>query len=160
MPSLCRRFVRPGQLPQPLRRQLEPEGILHVAERVRVTQRFSGSAPGVHSASSVNRHLGLVVFTRDRLYALLPTIPRLGGPAIDQRWDAADDGPAKVVISESGLEMDLDVGQVDARFRGRLSLHFKTSIPDDVLGVLPSRSLSFSVTAEYVFHMLGVRVRA
>ena len=46
-----------------------------MAERVRVSQRFSGSAPGVHSALSVNRQIGLVVFTRERLYALLPTFP-------------------------------------------------------------------------------------
>jgi hypothetical protein len=30
----------------------------------------------VHSALSVNREIGLVVFTRKRLYALLPTFPR------------------------------------------------------------------------------------
>lgn len=119
MPSFFSRFVRLGRLPQPLREQLEPEGILHVAERVHVTQRFSGSAPGVHSAWSANRNIGLVAFTRARLYALLPTIPRLGGPAIDVRWDAAQDGPAKVAISDSGMHLDIDVGHVDARFHGR-----------------------------------------
>ena len=76
MPSFFSRFVRIGRLPEPLRARLAPEGILHVAERVRVSQRFSGSAPGVHSALSVNRQIGLVVFTRKRLYALLPTFPR------------------------------------------------------------------------------------
>jgi len=44
MPSFFSRFVRIGRLPEPLRTQLAPEGILHVAERVRVTQRFRGSA--------------------------------------------------------------------------------------------------------------------
>jgi hypothetical protein len=83
-------------LPEPLRAQFEPEGIIHVAERVHVSQRFSGSAPGVHSSLSVNRQIGLVVFTRERLCALLHTIPRLNGPAIDRRWD--DPGPAKVEI--------------------------------------------------------------
>jgi hypothetical protein len=80
MPSIFSRFLRVGRLPEPLRVKLAPEGILHVAERVHVTQRFSGSAPGVHSAMSVNRQLGLVVFTRERLYALLPTVPRLKAP--------------------------------------------------------------------------------
>jgi hypothetical protein len=59
MPSFFSRFVRIGRLPEPLRATLEPEGIIHVAERVRVRQRFSGSAPGVHSSSSVNRQIGL-----------------------------------------------------------------------------------------------------
>jgi len=39
------------------------------------------------------------------------------------------------------------------------SLKDKTSLPDDVLAALPSRSLAFGVTPDYVFHMLGVRVR-
>ena len=142
-----------------MRAQLAPEGILHVAERVRVTQRFSGSAPGVHSALSVNRQLGLVVFTRERLYALLVTVPRLKGPAIDQRWDAPPDGPAKVEITEDGMQFDLDVHRVDPRFRGDLSLKYKMTLADDVLAALPSRSLAFAVTPDYVFHMLGVRVR-
>ena len=92
-PSFFSRFVRIGRLREPLRAQLAPEGIVHVAERVHVTQRFSGSAPGVHSSLSVNRQIGLVVFTRERLYAL------------------------------------------------------------------PSRSLAFGVSPDYVFHLLGGRVR-
>lgn len=129
MPPFFSRFNRIGRLPERMRVQFAPEGILHVAERVHVTQRFSGSAPGVHSALSVNRHIGLVLFTRERLYALLPTIPRLKGPAIDRRWNDPNDGPAKVAVS------------------------------DDALADLPSRSLAFGVSPDYVFHMLGVRVR-
>jgi len=53
MPSFFSRFLRIGGLPEPLRAQFEPEGIIHVAERVHVSQRFSGSAPGVHSSLSV-----------------------------------------------------------------------------------------------------------
>jgi len=44
MPSFFSRFVGIGGLLEPLRAELAPEGILHVAERVRVTQRFRGSA--------------------------------------------------------------------------------------------------------------------
>ena len=146
-------------MPQPLRDQLEPEGIIHVAERVGVRQRFSGSIPGTSSGLDVSRQIGLAVFTRERLYALLPTVPRLKGPAIDQRWDAAQEGPAKVAISDSGVLLEIDLSRVDARFHGHLSLHYKTSIPDDVLTALPTRSLAFAVSPEYVFDLLGVRVR-
>lgn len=159
MPSFFARFVRIGRLPAPLREQLEPEGILHVAERVPVRQRFSGAIPGTASALSVRRHTGLAVFTRVRLYALLPTIPRLDGPAIDRRWDAEQFGPAKVTISGTGLLLDVELGRVDSRFHGDLSLQYKTTVPDEVLRALPQRSLRFEVTPEYVFHMLGVRVR-
>jgi hypothetical protein len=53
-----------GGLPKPLRAQLEPEGIIFVAEKVGVRQRFSGSVPARHDAAGDNRHIGLVVFTR------------------------------------------------------------------------------------------------
>jgi hypothetical protein len=159
MPSILRIFTRPGRLPAPLRAQLDAEGIIHVAERVRVRQRFSGSVPGMVSSLGVNRHLGLLVFTRDRLQALLPSIPRLTGPAIDVRWDDGRDGPAKVAIDASGVRLDLAVNRVDPRFRGDLSVTFATELTDEVLAALPRRSLAFSVPPDYVFHMLGVRVR-
>ena len=88
-----RRVHQTGRLPAPLRAQLEPEGTIHVAERVRVRQQFSGSIPGMVSGWGVNRHLGLMVLTRERLFALLPSIPRLKGPAIDAWWDAEQHGP-------------------------------------------------------------------
>jgi hypothetical protein len=37
--------------------QLAPEGILHVVEQVGVTQRFSGSAPGVAMTSDYVFHI-------------------------------------------------------------------------------------------------------
>jgi hypothetical protein len=157
--SIFSAFTRPGRLPAPLRAQLEPEGIIQVAERVRVRQQFSGSIPGMVSSWGVNRHLGLVVFTRERLFALLPSIPRLKGPAIYARWDGERDGQATVAISEGGVRMDVDVKRVDPRFHGELALEFKTPLTEDVLEGLPARSLAFGVTPEYVFHMLGVRVK-
>ncbi len=159
MPSIFSVFTRVGRLPAPMRANLEHEGIISVAERIRVRQRFSGSVPGLVSGWSANRNMGLMVFTRARIYALLPTVPRLKGPAIDLRWDAPDEGPAAVTISEAGLQMHLEVNQVDPRFHGQLSLDFRTPLSEDVLAALPRRSLHFVVTPEYVFHMLGVRVR-
>jgi hypothetical protein len=159
MPSIFSVFTRVGRLPAPLRAKLEPEGIIAVAERVRVRQRFSGSVPGMVSSWGANRHMGLVVLTQARVYALLPSVPRLKSPAVDARWDAPDEGPAKVTISDAGLQMDLAVNRVDPRFHGHLSLDFRTPVSDDVLAALPKRSLEFGVSPEYVFHMLGVRVR-
>jgi hypothetical protein len=61
--------------------------------------------------------------------------------------------------SDDGVQFDLEVNRVDPRFRGQLSLTYKMSLPDDVLAELPSRSLAFGVSPDYVFHMLGVWVR-
>jgi hypothetical protein len=159
MPSIFSVFTRVGRLPAPMRANLEPEGIIAVAERVGVRQRFSGSVPGMVSSWGANRHTGVLVLTRTRIYALLPTVPRLKGPAIDACWDAADEGPAQVTINEAGLKMELEVNRVDPRFHGHLSLDYRTPLSDDVLAALPKRSLNIGVTPEYVFHMLGVRVR-
>lgn len=52
--------------------------------------------------------------------------PRLHVPAIDVRWDAPQEGPAKVGLSESGVRMDLEVNRVDPRFHGELTLEFTT----------------------------------
>lgn len=159
MASIFSVFTSRGRLPAKMRANLEPEGILHVAERVHVSSRFSGSIPGKVSGLDANRHLGLLVITRERLYALVPSIPRLNGPAIDVRWNAPQEGPAKVGTSESGVRLELAVNKVDPRFHGDFSLEFKTALTDDVLGALPVRSLAFDVGPEYVFHMLGVRVK-
>jgi hypothetical protein len=55
-----------GGLTPELRAELEPEGIIAVAEKVGAVQRFSGSVPGRHDGVSVSRHKGLVVCTRRR----------------------------------------------------------------------------------------------
>lgn len=75
---------------------------------------------------------------------------------IDVRWDAPRGGAAVAEISTTGLQLDLDIGAVDDKFHGHLSLHFKDAIPDDVLDRLPQRSLTFDVPAEYVFRAVGV----
>ncbi|HEX7824853.1 MAG TPA: hypothetical protein VF477_08135, partial [Mycobacterium sp.] len=139
--------------------ELEPEGIIVVAERVRVRQRFSGSVPGRADALGVNRQTGLLVCTRRRLYASIPTLARLAGPAIDQPWDSERRGPAKVALTESGVMLTIDLKRVDPRFSGKFSEEFKVDLDDDVLAALPTRSLAFEISPEYVFHSLGVRPR-
>jgi hypothetical protein len=57
------------------------------------------------------------------------------------------------------VQLDLALNHVGPRFRGDLSLRYKMPLPDDVLEALPSRSLAFGVSPDYVFHLLGVRVR-
>jgi hypothetical protein len=157
--SIFSRLFAVGKLTEPLRAQLEPEGLVYVGEKVKVRKRFSGSVPGRHDALGVSRGIGLVVFTRQRLFALLPSAPRLKRPVIDQHWGSLQDGSARVAITESGVRLEIDLKQVDARFRGDLSLEFRMRLPQEVLRALPSRLLAFTVSSEYVFNMLGVRAR-
>lgn len=86
-------------------------------------------------------------------------MPKLAGRTIDQRWDAPQAGPVKADISNTGLHIQVDIGEVDPKFDGHLSLNYKISIPDDVLIRLPRRSLAFEVPPEYVLRAVGVPAR-
>ncbi|MBV8929545.1 MAG: hypothetical protein JO152_10520 [Mycobacteriaceae bacterium] len=101
----------------------------------RVSQRFSGAVPGRRDALGLNT------------------------PAIDRRWDAPQDGPARVAVSETGVELDIDLAHVDDRFHGRLQLRYKARLTEEELVQIPARTLAFGVSPEYVFHTLGVRAK-
>jgi hypothetical protein len=142
-----------------MRERFEPEGILFVAERVGVRQRFSGAVPGRRDALGVSRHKGLVIATRSRLYAAIPTLARLPETPVDRPWSTETHGPATVTVDESGVHMHIALKRVDPRFSGDLDTTWKCPIAADVLASLPSRRLSFDVSPAYVFCSLGVRVR-
>lgn len=153
---IVRKLFGVGKLPADLRAQLDDEGLIHLAECIPVTRRFSGSIPGLRSQGSVAGYVGALAFTSQRVLATLSVVPKLVGRAVDVRWDAADHGAATAEISATGLQLDLDTAAVDDRFHGHLSLHFKDAIDEDVLARLPRRTLLFDVPPEYVFRAVGV----
>jgi hypothetical protein len=156
MAVFVRRLFGIGKLPADLHAQVEAEGLLYLEDYVAVTRRFSGVIPGVRLPHSVASYTGSVVFTSERVLATLSMLPRLAGPTVDACWDAPQTGAAKVEISSAGVQVDVDVARVDAKFSGDLSLHYKAAIPADVLAGLPRRSLAFDMPPEYVFRAVGV----
>ncbi len=156
MAVFVRKLFGIGKLPEELHAQVEAEGLIYLADYVAVTRRFSGTIPGVRLPHSVASYSGSLVFTSERVLATLSMLPRLAGPTVDVRWDAPQTGPAHAEISPTGLQVDLDVGQVDDKFSGELSLHYKAVIPADVLSSLPRLSLALDMPAEYVFRAVGV----
>src|ERR1700709_1352918 len=145
MAVFLRKLLRIGKLPDELRAEVQSEGIVHLAEYVPVTRRFTGRVPGMRSAGSISSYVGSLVLTNQRVLGTLSSVPKLAGRTIDQRWDAPQAGPVKVDLSNTGLHIEVDVGGVDPKFSGHLSLNYKTPIPDDVLIRLPRRSLAFEV---------------
>jgi hypothetical protein len=97
-----------------------------------------------------------LVLTNQRVLGTLSTVPKLAGRTIDQRWDAPQQGTVKAELSATGLALDVNVGEVDPRCEGLLTLHYKDAIPEEVLMRLPRRSLAFDVPPEYVFRAVGV----
>ncbi|GLE53052.1 hypothetical protein [Mycobacterium montefiorense] len=156
MVLMLRRILRIGKLPADMRSEVEPEGIIHLAEFVPVTFRFSGSVPGFVSKGNIRSYAGALVLTSQRVLGTLSTVPKLAGRAIDQRWDAPQDGPVTAEFSQDGLVLQLDVGQIDPAFSGQLSLRYKTTIPEPVLTSIPRRSLAFAVPREWVLRAVGV----
>ncbi|ORV83904.1 hypothetical protein AWC11_21580 [Mycobacterium interjectum] len=156
MAVFVRRLFGIGKLPADLHAQVEAEGVIYLADYVAVTRRFSGIIPGVRLPHSVASYAGSLVFTSERVLATLSMLPKLAGPTVNARWDAPPTGAAKVEISATGVQVDVDVAEVDPKFSGELSLHYKAAVPDDVLAALPRRSLAFDMPPEYVFRAVGV----
>jgi hypothetical protein len=56
MAVILRKLLRIGKLPADMRGEGEPEGIIHLAEFVPVTFRFSGSVPGFVSKGNIRSY--------------------------------------------------------------------------------------------------------
>jgi hypothetical protein len=159
MAVYVRKLLRIGGLPEALRTEVDAEGVLFLAEYVPVTRKFSGSVPGKKATGNFSSYVGSLVLTPQRVLGTLSSVPKLAGRTIDQRWDAPQTGAVKADISNTGLHIDVDIAEVDAKFKGHLSLNYKTSIPDEVLAQLPRRSLAFDVPPDYVLRAVGVPAR-
>ncbi|MDV3125733.1 hypothetical protein M1247_12470 [Mycobacterium sp. 21AC1] len=157
MALFLRKLLHIGDLPESLRAEAEAEGIVFLAEYVPVTRRFTGSIPGKRSSGSIASYAGSLVLTRERVLATLSTVPKLAGRSINQLWSAPQSGAVKAELTASGLELDVDLAEVDPRCQGHLSLHYKTAIGEDVLARLPRRDLAFDVPPEWVFRAIGVQ---
>lgn len=151
-----RKLLGIGKLPDDLREQAEAEGIIHAVDYVPITRRFSGAIPGMRSAHSIASYVGSVVFTSQRVLATLSALPKLAGRTVDVCWDQPQTGAATAEISAAGLHVEINLDETDPRFQGRLTLDYKTEIPEAVLNQLPSRTLIFDVPPEYVFRAVGV----
>ena len=159
MAVFLRKLLRVGGLPEELRTQVDAEGIIYLAEYLPVTRRFSGSVPGKKAKTDISSYVGSLAISSQRVLGTLSSVPKLAGRTIDQRWDATQDGPVKADISDTGVHIEVDIGEVDPKFDGHLSLNYKTPIPEDVLMRLPRRSLAFAVPPEYVLRAVGVPAR-
>jgi hypothetical protein len=159
MAVFLRKLLRIGGLPATMRSEVDAEGVLFLAEYLPVTRRFSGSVPGKKAHTDISSYVGSLVLTPQRVLGTLSSVPKLAGRAIDQRWDAPQTGPVKADISSAGLHIEVDIAEVDPKFKGHLSLNYKTAITDDVLARLPRTSLAFDVPPEYVLRAVGVPAR-
>lgn len=159
MAVIIRKMLGIGKLPADLRAEVETENLIHLAEFAPVTFRFTGSVPGkVAAKGNIRSYVGALAITSQRVVGTLSTVPRLAGRAIDLRWDAPDEGPVHGEFSAAGLRLDVDISEVDPAFSGRVTLTYKTALPEAVLTTIPGRTLSYTVPREWVLRAVGVPV--
>lgn len=148
-----------GSLPAELREQFEAEGVIFLSGKVGVNRHFSGHVPGVFSASGVSRYMGAFGFSAARIVATFPARGDANLRSIDSHWDT-DHGPGLATITEKGLVIEIDLHAVDGAFNGTMKLNYKKKIPDEVLQKLPTTTLRFPVTPNFVYRAVGVRPRS
>jgi len=155
-----RRLFKLGVLPDAMRAELEPEGILAVFENVAVRYRFSGHVPGLISAGEVRAYSGSLVVTGSRLTGTLSVLPGLAGRAIDVPWTTGDDGAVHLTIDEAGVHIAIDLARISsAEFTGTQTLDYAQPLPAELLAQLPKRSFGFDIPREYALRLAGVPVR-
>ncbi len=100
MAVFLRKLLGIGKLPDELRAEVQAEGIIHLAEYVPVTRRFTGRVPGMRSAGSISSYVGSMVLTNQRVLATLSSVPKLAGRTID-RAPSRPSSPRPVSCSTS-----------------------------------------------------------
>ncbi|WP_418003820.1 hypothetical protein ACNO8X_01285 [Mycobacterium sp. PDNC021] len=157
MPVLLRKMLGIGNVPDDIREQLQAEGILHVAEFVPVTFRFSGHIPGKVAKSTLRSLVGALIVTEKRLIGTLSSAPKKAVKTVNHAWDAPAGTMVQAELDDSGLLLDAtDISAIDPTFEGSMSLRYKTPLPAEVLAALPARKFTFDVPSKYVYLACGM----
>jgi hypothetical protein len=157
MAVLLRKMLGIGKLPDDMRAQLDSEGLIHIAEFVPVTFRFSGKVPGKTAKGNIRSYVGALALTQLRVLGTLSSVPKKAGRAVDHQWNHASGSMVQATLDGSGLTLDIpDISVVEPTFSGSLSLHYKAPLSQEVLMQLPQRSFSFDAPPKFVYSACGV----
>jgi hypothetical protein len=157
MAVLLRRVLGIGKLPDDMRAQIESEGVLHLAEFVPVTFRFSGKIPGKVAKGNISSYVGALALTSQRVLGTLSSVPKKAGRSVDHQWNAPGGTMVQATLDESGLLLNVpDISVVDPGFTGSVKLHYKAPLSAELLMRLPERSFAFDVPAKFVYSVCGV----
>ncbi len=157
MAVFLRKMLGIGALPDDMRARVEAEGVIHLAEFVPVTFRFSGSVPGKVAKRNLSSYVGALALTRQRVLGTLSSVPKKAGRAVDHPWNAAGGSMVQATIDESGLLLSVpDISVVDPCFSGSMSLNYKAPLSAEVLKQVPERTFAFNAPAKFVYSVCGV----
>ncbi len=157
MAVLLRKMLGIGRLPDDMRARIEAEGLIHLAEFVPVTFRFSGKVPGKTAKGSIRSLVGALALTHKGVLATLSAAPNKARRSVDHPWEAAPGAMVTATLDEGGMLLDVpDISVVGASMAGSVSLHYKSPLADEVLRALPQRSFTFDVPPRFVYSACGV----
>jgi hypothetical protein len=158
MAVLLRKMMGIGGLPEEMAAQVAAEGVIHLAEFVAVTFRFSGNVPGKTAKGNLRSYVGALALTNRRVLGTLSSVPKKAGRAVDHEWNAKPGSMVHGTLDESGLLLDVpDLAAIDRSFAGSVSLHYKAHLPEDVLARLPQRAFAYDAPPKFVYSACGVR---
>jgi len=103
--------------------------------------------------------MGAFGFSAARIVATFPSRADANLRSIDSHWDIGH-GPGRATITDKGLVIDIDLHAVDNALSGSVKLNYKKKIPDEVLSALPTTTLRFPITPNFVYRAAGVRSKA
>src|SRR5882757_8743344 len=157
MPVLLSKRVGIGEVPDDMQAAVEAEGVIHLAEFVPVTFRFSGHVPGKTAKGNIRSYVGALALTNKRVLGTLSSVPKKAGRAVDHQWNDAAGSMVMATLDDGGLTLEVpDISVVEPSFSGSLSLHYKTPLSQEVLMRLPQRSFAFDVPPKFVYSTCGV----
>jgi hypothetical protein len=157
MAVFLRKILGIGKLPDDMLAAVEAEGVIHLAEFVPVTFRFSGNVPGKTAKGNIRSYVGALALTNRRVLGTLSTVPRKAGRSVDRPWNEPAGSMVRATLNESGLTLEVpDISAVDPSFSGSVSLHYKTPLSQEVLMRLPERTFTFDVPPKFVYSLCGV----
>ena len=157
MAVFLRKMLAIGGLPDDMRARVEAEGMLHLAEFVAVTFRFSGNVPGKTAKGSLRSYVGALALTDDGVLATLSSVPKKAVRTVDHRWDAAAGSMVRATLDESGLLLAVaDISRIDPSFAGSMSLHYRAPLSPEVLDRIPVHSFVFDVPPKFVYSACAV----
>jgi hypothetical protein len=157
MAVFLRKMLGIGALPDDMRAQVEAEGVLHVAEFVPITFRFSGKVPGKVAKGNFSSYVGALALTSQRVLGTMSSVPKKAGRSVDYQWNVPGGSMVAATLDESGLLLSVpDISVVDPSFSGSVSLHYKAPLSAEVLSQLPERSFGFDVPPKFVYAVCGM----
>jgi hypothetical protein len=157
MPVFLRKWLGIGKLPDDMQVAVEAEGVIHLAEFVPVTFRFSGRVPGKTAKGNIRSYVGALALTNQRVLGTLSSVPKKAARAVDHQWTDAAGSMVTATLDEDGLTLDVpDISVVEPSFAGSLSLNYKTPLSEEVLTRVPQRSFTFDVPPKFVYSACGV----